>query len=125
MASGVAPYQKPIEVDREYEEPISPPPLGFVLKTAILPHGDEIWNGRRQDVVNGLLERGVQLTRHNEFVTLVTGFFKDVLREGQENHWALQKSLAQGHQAMCGPVEAMDMWLLEQPGATHFVPVDF
>jgi len=125
MDGNATPPRQPIENNREYEEPLPAPPPGFVLKTAILPHGDEIWNGRRQDVVNGLVERGVQLTRHNEFVTLVTGFFKDVVREGQENQWALQKSLAQGHQAMCGPVEAMDMWLLEQPGATHFVPVDF
>lgn len=125
MASDVARSQKPIEVDREYEEPISPPPLGFVIKTAILPQGNEEWNCRRQDVINKLLELGVKITRHNEFVTLVTGYFRDILGEKEETEWAIQPSMTQEQNTLGGPIEAMDMWLLEQPGSKYFLPSDF
>ena len=125
MDNGATPSQVPILNDREYEKPLSPPPLGFVLKTAVLPNGSEEWNSRRQHVVSRLMELGVNITRHNDFVTQITGYFRDVLAEGQEKEWALQPILEQGRKTMGGPVEAMDMWLLEQPGANYFVPTDF
>ena len=125
MASAALPSQRPVAIDREYEEALESPPPGFVLKTAILPQGDEIWNSRRDNVINQFVERGVPLTRHNEFVTFITGYFKDVLKDNDEKKWVLQRYSTNDITKMCGPVEAMDMWLLEQPGATHFVPLDF
>ena len=125
MANAATPSQRPVAIDREYEEALESPPPGFVLKTAILPQGDEIWNSRRHNIVSHLVERGVPLTRHNEFVTFITGYFKDVLKDNHENKWVLQKPSTSSTTTMCGPVEAMDMWLLEQPGATYFVPLDF
>ena len=125
MASGVAPFQVPIVNDREYEEALAAPPLGFVLKTAILPRGHEEWNSRRQNVVDKFLELGVNITRHNEFVTMITGYFRDILPAGKDTKWDLHADLGQKKGLMCGPIEAMDMWLLEQPGSTYFLPTDF
>lgn len=125
MNNGATLSQVPIVNDREYHEALAPPPLGFVLKTAILPRGNEEWDSRRQSVVDKFMELGVIITRHNEFVTMITGYFKDIALAGKDAHWEFQTDLKQEKLCMCGPVEAMDMWLLERPGCAYFLPTDF
>lgn len=96
---------------------------GYVLKTAILPRGlpDSEWEARRKAVVDGVVARGVEISSHEDGGLRVTGHFRDVL--GAASLWSLGPDRGERNGVPVGPVEEMDLWLLEQPGDAYFRPL--
>jgi hypothetical protein len=96
---------------------------GYVLKTAILPRGPRgsEWEARRKTAVDGIVARGVLVSSHEAGGIRVTGHFKDVL--GAAPLWRLGPDRGERNGVPVGPVEEMDLWLLEQPGDAYFRPL--